>query len=107
MDKRMNFWLGLSDMKREGDWRLASNGLKPSYLNWHKDQPSNETDQDCALLKTGDRYLGRWADTDCENKTWNGGNTSVHALCEYDSTTKGEFTKWQYSTYAIHELNKF
>ena len=49
---KIHFWIGLSDNKSEGDWRLASNGLKPSYLNWQKNRPTNERDQDCARLMT-------------------------------------------------------
>ena len=35
-DRHMHFWIGLNELKRDGDWRLASNGLKPSYQNWHE-----------------------------------------------------------------------
>ena len=32
--KNINFWLGLSDLENDGDWRLASNALKPSELGF-------------------------------------------------------------------------
>ena len=90
-------------MASEGDWRLASNGLKPSYLNWGRwnggpGEPSNGTDEDCARLRTGaySSWKGSWADTVCTDKTFvygNNGKISLHALCEYDlltiSSTKG------------------
>ena len=113
MDKRMNFWLGLSDMKHEGNWRLASNGLKPSYLNWHKKEPSNDTsDKNCARLRTGPNssqsQKDTWGDAKCtaEKFDWNNVTISFHALCEYDSlttsstedtTTKGASTKSKHS----------
>ena len=95
MDKRMNFWLGLSDMKHEGNWRLASNGLKPSYLNWHKKEPSNGTsDKDCARLRTrrtgpSNSRKDTWADANCRRKAFSHGavRISFHALCEFDSLT--------------------
>ena len=37
----INFWMGLTDLESEGDWRLASNGLEPQYENWHEGQPNN------------------------------------------------------------------
>ena len=103
MDKKMHFWIGLSDVAIEGDWRLASNNLKPSYLNWHNDQPSNETDHDCARLRIGPFHYFKdtWSDINCHVKE-QGGHYSLHALCEYDSltnrrpiedTTKGASTK--------------
>ena len=102
MDREVNFWIGLSDVASEGDWRLASNNLKPSYLNWHIDQPSNETDQDCARLRIVPylSFKNTWSDINCKAKTQ--GHFSLHALCEYDSltnrrpiedTTKGASTK--------------
>ena len=101
--KKIHFWIGLSDVKHEGNWSLASNGLNPSYLNWTTGEPSNDKDKDCARLKTG-RLLGTWADTDCSSESLKDGKVSLHALCEYDSlttssstedtTTKGQLTKW-------------
>ena len=105
MDKKMHFWMGLSDVKREGDWRLASNNLKPSYLNWHWGQPTNSTDKNCARLRTGPNNSRKdtWADAKCMIETfpWKNVTISFHALCEYDSlpsstedtATKGASTK--------------
>ena len=56
-EKNMSFWMGMTDAESEGDWRLASSGLKPSYLNWHQGEPKNGNgDQHCALLRA---LLGR------------------------------------------------
>ena len=93
-DKTKTFWMGLSDVKREGDWRLASNGLKPSYLNWHKKEPTNGTDKDCARLRTrrtgpNNSRKDTWADAKCRATTFKHGGEwiSFHAVCEFDSLT--------------------
>ena len=106
VERKMNFWIGLSDVKSEGNWRLASNNLNPSYLNWHKGEPSNETDQDCARLRIVPYlpFKNTWSDINCKAKAQ--GHFSLHALCEYDSltnrrpiedTTKGASTKSYYA----------
>ena len=90
MDREVNFWIGLSDVASEGDWRLASNGLKPSYLNWHKGEPNNHRDEDCARMRTYSRQKDTWADAKCDSESLtylNYGRHYFHALCEYDSLT--------------------
>ena len=46
-ERNMNFWIGLSDLRKEGDWRLASDASQPSYLNWDSDEeePNKEGDK--------------------------------------------------------------
>ena len=40
-DKKMHFWIGLTSRgKGKDDWRLASNGSKPSFENWDEGEPS-------------------------------------------------------------------
>ena len=101
--KKIHFWIGLSDVTNEGEWRLASNeSKKTSYLNWQTGEPSNETDQDCARLRIVPYlpFKNTWSDINCKAKAQ--GHFSLHALCEYDSltnrrpiedTTKGASTK--------------
>ena len=96
-EREMNFWMGLTDMESEGDWRLASNGLKPQYENWHKDpidpskdQPNNGGgDQDCARLRIGpiSSWKDTWSDVNCKSVTLRNGDNplfSMHALCEFE-----------------------
>ena len=69
--RNMNFWIGLTDKRNEGDWRLASNGMEPSCLNWDVDdgQPNNKGDnEDCARLRIGPEYAAKdmWSDTRCD-----------------------------------------
>ena len=44
-ERNMNFWIGLTDLRKEGDWILASDNLKPSYLNWDEEEPNNGDDK--------------------------------------------------------------
>ena len=82
--RRMNFWMGLTDAETEGDWRLASNGLKPTFLSWHNSEPNDDEGEDCAWFKGG---LKSWYDIEC-TKTFNTVNDfNLYALCEFDSST--------------------
>ena len=109
-----NFWIGLTDMRSEGDWRLASNGLEPSFLNWAEREPSNRTDNvDCAVFGVGindaQTSIYSWFALDCQSKQLESSLWPMHALCELDHpvgntstesiTTKGKSIKqWK-----IHE----
>ena len=93
-EKRMNFWLGLTDLGNEGDWRLASNGEKPEYENWHLGQPNNGGEnQNCARLRIGPlpEWKDTWSDIKCTSDTLRNGDNpsfSMHALCEFERSTK-------------------
>ena len=99
--RSMNFWIGLTDLENEGDWRLASNGLKPSYLNWAYNQPNNRGgNEDCARIRivSTHYWVDTWSDIFCNSTagyhTW----ISMHALCEFDPSkecpsTEGTTTK--------------
>ena len=97
IDRKMHFWIGLTDWESETDWRLASNGLKPAYLNFHEGEPNNLFDEDCALLRVGPdpSWKNTWSDVKCDAQTyWNPDDGwwyppfSLHALCEFDPPTK-------------------
>ena len=89
-DKNMNFWIGLTDARHEGDWRLASTGLEPTFLKWHEGQPDNYWNEDCARFRTSGpdpMFPGRnqWFDIKCNVKDSSGSfPVSLHALCEFD-----------------------
>ena len=120
--KTLTFWIGLSDVKHEGDWRLASNhSKKPSYLNWHTDEPTNGTNKNCARLRTrrtgpSNSRKDTWADAKCRATTFDHGDETIyfHALCEFDSlatsstddtSTKGASTKLRFDKYFAAILN--
>ena len=88
-----SFWIGLTDLEKEGDWRLASNGLKPSYLNWHEGEPEEGGNEHCARLRIGNTssWKDMWSDVDCNVHQIIQGTfpappqlVSLHALCEFD-----------------------
>ena len=56
-DRKMYFWMGMTDLREEGNWKLASSGENASYLNWDKrtKEPDNygEQGEGCAFLRAG------------------------------------------------------
>ena len=97
-DRKMHFWIGLTSRgKGKDDWRLASNGSKPSFENWHKDEPDNRNEENCARLRIGPRssWKDTWSDISCKKDTFKNGNLpefSLHALCEFDPLTENPST---------------
>ena len=96
-ERKMNFWIGFTDLGSEGDWRLASSGLKPSYVNWHKGQPNNERgNEDCARIRIGiySDWKDTWSDINCKEPSFRlrvsfrTHTYSMHALCEFSHSTE-------------------
>ena len=80
--------MGLTDLRKEGVWRLESTGRKPSYTNWAEGEP-NDADggEDCAHLRIGlwPNYNDSWVDQDCKFKMdgmFHKGDYKFFALCE-------------------------
>ncbi|XP_061171695.1 perlucin-like [Saccostrea echinata] len=59
------YWLGGSDLQKEGTFVWTSLGQPFSYKNWIPGDPNNaNAGEDCVIANwSGD---GRWADADCE-----------------------------------------
>ena len=88
-DRKMYFWMGMTDMSEEGTWKLASSGENASYLNWDKitKEPDNygEQGEDCAFLRAGgcvDWDHTGWADLHCSEPKVN-----IHCLASSKSKT--------------------
>ena len=108
-DMKMSFWIGLTDLENEGDWRLASNGFKPSYLNWGYNEPNNRGgNENCARIRIKYSWVDTWSDIFCNSTAGYYKSISMHALCEFspskespsteststeDTATKGPSTK--------------
>ena len=95
--KKMHFWIGLTSRGKKDDWRLASNGSKPSFENWHKDEPDNRNEENCARLRIGpiSSWKDTWSDISCKQETIKYDNHpefSLHALCEFDPVTENPST---------------
>ncbi|NP_001117051.1 C type lectin receptor A [Salmo salar] len=65
-----HFWIGLSDIEKEGDWRWVDNTtLTNKYWNEHSSEPDNHQSggshgEDCATL---DSHSLTWFDVPCDN----------------------------------------
>ena len=99
-DRRMYFWLGLTDLDDERTWKLASNGEEADYLNWDTSYPqapepnNHGGNEHCAHMRTGPctSWKDTWADLDCNTSLvtitcTDMGSRPVdytkHALCEF------------------------
>ena len=97
-DRNMHFWIGLNELEVDGDWRLASNGLEPTYLNWHAGEPNEEGSEHCARLRIGPSPYWRdtWSDVGCSVTSIIQGPypaVSMHALCEFETSTESPPTE--------------
>ena len=81
-----NFWIGLTDRASEGDWRLASSGLEPSFKNWGLGEPNNAMglNEDCAQFSMYYLSKTKWMDIDCNKDTTTFTRRSLHPLCEFE-----------------------
>ena len=67
------YWIGLTDRKKEGIFRWQSTGKQAIYTNWLPTQPDNwQGNEDCATLK--DLASRQWNDSPCSD-------TIYYALC--------------------------
>ena len=81
--KRKQFWLGLTDRRREGQWVYESTLGKPRFLNWDFMQPDNGgwfvAEEDCAYIKTNTK----WNDWNCKTSQYL--SWTMNALCEKET----------------------
>ena len=97
-NRKMNFWIGLTDLENEGDWRLVSNGKEASYLNWGLNQPDNTGgNENCARIRIKPlpvfSWVDTWSDIFCNSTAGYYKWISMHALCEFDPSTEGTTTE--------------
>ena len=107
-DRKMYFWMGLTDLSEEGIWKLVSSCENASYLNWEKktNEPDNygERGEGCAYLRSGgcaDWDHSGWADLDCSKNGviiqcgWSETTYSMHPLCDCQERKSGKYLIYQ------------
>ena len=77
-DKKITFWLGITDRQSEGHWVLESSGAPIAYTNWKAGEPNNSHrgGEDCALIDIKEDY---WHDVPCG---WRSMGDDYTAICE-------------------------
>ncbi|VDI53177.1 Hypothetical predicted protein [Mytilus galloprovincialis] len=64
MKKSTAFWLGGTDIEKEGDWIWSTSQTNITFNDWHVGEPDNWNDQHHCLLMTL-RFNLEWADRSC------------------------------------------
>ena len=78
VQRKTNFWLGITDRHSEGHWVLESTGKSVVFTNWLSGEPNNwGSGENCA--QTSVAY--EWNDRKCSDKQGDGGWMRT-ALCE-------------------------
>lgn len=66
------YWIGLSDIDKEGEWKWTDGIGLTGYKKWKSGQPNNKGDQDCVAILGGDYNVGHhnaeWNDLKCSKQ---------------------------------------
>ena len=67
------YWIGLSDIDKEGEWKWTDGTGLAGYKKWKSGQPNNNKgDQDCVAILEGNYNAGyhnaEWNDLKCSRK---------------------------------------
>ena len=66
------YWIGLSDIDNEGEWKWTDGTGLTGYNKWKSGQPNNVDNQDCVAILEGDhtagRYNAEWNDLKCSRQ---------------------------------------
>ncbi|XP_060598545.1 C-type lectin domain family 4 member E-like [Ruditapes philippinarum] len=71
MDKHVEdtkiYWIGITDVEKEGVWKLSGTGRVVPYTDWKGNEPNDfRGREDCAVLHHHTQWSG-WMDVPCEN----------------------------------------
>ncbi|XP_069460042.1 C-type lectin domain family 4 member G-like isoform X2 [Ambystoma mexicanum] len=67
--KSQQYWIGLSDMKKEGEW-VWVDGTTPLFFSWGPHQPDDSNNEDCVIVQPD----GHWSDYQC--------SYNIHWICQ-------------------------
>ncbi|XP_062611628.1 C-type lectin domain family 4 member M-like isoform X5 [Saccostrea cucullata] len=59
-------WIGLTDILNQGSFVLISTGSKPTYTNWHKNEPNNSGNVEHCVEKWNTGL--KWNDKRCDTR---------------------------------------
>ena len=89
------YWIGVSDGREEGRWRLGRSGLEVTFARWNDGEPNNWGPQgrdsggvpgeDCVLVALDSKEDNfQWYDAPCgwRGAKWGEGALTVNPLCE-------------------------
>ena len=66
------YWIGLSDIDKEGEWKWTDGTGLTGYKKWKSGQPNNKGHQDCEAILGGDYNVGHhnaeWNDLKCSKQ---------------------------------------
>ena len=66
------YWIGLSDIDNEGEWKWTDGTGLTGYKKWKSGQPNNVGNQDCVAILEGDytngHYNAEWNDLKCSRQ---------------------------------------
>ena len=72
LNTRGIYWIGLSDIDNEGEWKWTDGTGLTGYNKWKSGQPNNAGDQDCVAILEGDYTAGyhnaEWNDLNCSRQ---------------------------------------
>ena len=72
LNTRGIYWIGLSDIDNEGEWKWTDGTELTGYNKWKSGQPNNKGDQDCVAILEGNYtaglYNAEWNDLKCSKK---------------------------------------
>ncbi|XP_017058931.1 C-type lectin domain family 3 member A-like [Drosophila ficusphila] len=61
LDKYTDYWLGINDVAKEGEFVSVASGKPAPFLNWEHNQPDNRNgNENCVTIR-----LGQMCDLDC------------------------------------------
>lgn len=72
----LDWWLGLTDLGHEGDWRWQHSAQQAQFLAWGEEEPNGTALANCATMSYGS-FNYRWSDVGC------GARDNTRPVCQF------------------------